>query len=562
MSKAITRHDEQMAQIMKDPALWAEYHLKQKPRWYQEQILRHPHNRIVLRCGRRLGKCIEASQRILNADTGEYVSVEELYQSQTKEVPLFSVQEDFKLSRQQSFLIEDNGKKPVFLVRTKHGAEVTLTENHPVLTIDGWKEVGEIRVGEAIAVPKKTAAFGKTKNGAGYARMAGYLSGSYTMTKKGPILNFSSEEVIPQALSAAKECGIVLYRKTAQNYYYQDSLGVFEKIIRNPKEGLAEEIFTYEKEELALFLAALYDVNGWSYYERVAEIGFGSRSLAKVKDVKHLLLRFGIDTNIVSRTLNERPYYQLMIYAKKHVLSFIRQIGSLAEKDYSKTEAFAEQMVERDATLPVAIWDHIEKERKAKGMKKYEVTGDKAEKFRKHVGLTEEKAFRYAENLQSSFLYDLARSDVYWEEVTAIIPKGEKQTYEVYVPETHNLVVEDIVVHNTWTMVAHMLWVAFTCNGGLNPRGATCVVATPYDTQARLIFNELVKYIEDSATLTSSVKSKTKNPYYIQFHNGSEIKLFTAGTKSGSGGGSLRGQKSDWLYMDKTLSLYVAMHIE
>ena len=161
--------------------------------------------------------------------------------------------------------------------------------------------------------------------------------------------------------------------------------------------------------------------------------------------------------------------------------------------------------------------------------------------------MTEEKAKRYAENLQYPFLYDLARSDIYWEEVISIVPEGEKHTYDVFVPETHNLIVEDILVHNTWTMVAHMLWVAFTCNGGKDPRGATCVVATPYDTQARLIYNELTKFIDENEVLSSSVKSRTKNPYFIEFNNGSQIKLFTAGTKSGSGGGSLRGQKATWL---------------
>ena len=51
---AITKYDDEAARIMRDPVLWTEKHIGQKPRWYQEQILRHPHNRIVLRCGRRV----------------------------------------------------------------------------------------------------------------------------------------------------------------------------------------------------------------------------------------------------------------------------------------------------------------------------------------------------------------------------------------------------------------------------------------------------------------------------------------------------------------------------
>lgn len=562
MSNTITRYDDDMARIMKDPALWAEYHLKQKPRWYQEQILRHPHNRIVLRCGRRLGKCIEGSQRILNADTGAYESIESLYKRQIKETPLLSLQEDYTFAKTKSFFIEDNGIKPVFKVQTKHGAEVVLTGNHPVLTIDGWKEVDALTVGEFIAVPKSLPVFGKDAPGLNRAKMVGYIAGAFSMTQKGPVLSITSKEVVGEVLKTAAAAEISLFKKTEQNYFLHDHDGLFEKAMSEQEDALPKEVFTYDKNHLAVFLAALYDTNGWAYSERIAEVGYGSRSHSKIKELKHLLLRFGIDTNIVKRTLTERPYYQLMIYAKKHVLSFVDQIGIYAAKDYQEVRAFAESMTERDATLPPKIWEYIEKERIEKGMKKYQVTGDKAEKFRKHVGLTEEKAKRYAENLQYPFLYDLARSDLYWEEVISIVPIGEKQTYDVFVPETHNLVVEDVLVHNTWTMVAHMLWVAFTCNGGKSPRGATCVVATPYDTQARLIFNEIVHFLDENEVLGNSVKSRTKNPYFIEFNNGSQIKLFTAGTKSGSGGGSLRGQKADWLYMDKTLSLYTAMYTE
>lgn len=107
-------------------------------------------------------------------------------------------------------------------------------------------------------------------------------------------------------------------------------------------------------------------------------------------------------------------------------------------------------------------------------------------------------------------------------------------------------------IGKTWTMTAHMLYTAFTCNGGKNiKKGATCLVATPYESQAREIFDQLKTFIDNNPVLQDSIKSITKNPYYIEFKNKSRIKLFTAGTRSGAEGGSLRGQKADWLYMDE-----------
>ncbi|MBK8427890.1 MAG: hypothetical protein IPL27_18825 [Lewinellaceae bacterium] len=51
-----------------------------------------------------------------------------------------------------------NGEKPVFKVKLKNGAIVKMTSNHRVLTENGWRELGELQVGDAIATPRKLEA--------------------------------------------------------------------------------------------------------------------------------------------------------------------------------------------------------------------------------------------------------------------------------------------------------------------------------------------------------------------------------------------------------------------
>jgi replicative DNA helicase len=46
-------------------------------------------------------------------------------------------------------------------------------------------------------------------------------------------------------------------------------------------------------------------------------------------------------------------------------------------------------------------------------------------------------------------LADLAKSDVFWDEVVAIDDDGEDQVYDLTVPELHNFVAGDVLVHNT-----------------------------------------------------------------------------------------------------------------
>jgi replicative DNA helicase len=53
------------------------------------------------------------------------------------------------------------------------------------------------------------------------------------------------------------------------------------------------------------------------------------------------------------------------------------------------------------------------------------------------------------EALADPTLVALAESDLYWDEITAIAYLGEQQVYDLTVPETHNFIADDMLVHNT-----------------------------------------------------------------------------------------------------------------
>lgn len=78
------------------------------------------------------------------------------------------------------------------------------------------------------------------------------------------------------------------------------------------------------------------------------------------------------------------------------------------------------------------------------------------------------------------------------------------------------------------------------------------VIITPYQTQIDLIFSRLSKLIGSSSTTKNSVKRYVKAPNYtIELHNGSVIRGFTAGTKSGGNADAVRGQKANMLVFDE-----------
>jgi replicative DNA helicase len=63
--------------------------------------------------------------------------------------------------------------------------------------------------------------------------------------------------------------------------------------------------------------------------------------------------------------------------------------------------------------------------------------------------LSRERAARLAQVVQCDELASLAKSDVYWDEIIAIVPDGEAEVYDLTVDELHNFVAGDFTVHNS-----------------------------------------------------------------------------------------------------------------
>jgi replicative DNA helicase len=81
--------------------------------------------------------------------------------------------------------------------------------------------------------------------------------------------------------------------------------------------------------------------------------------------------------------------------------------------------------------------------------------------------------------------------------------------------------------------------------------GVTVLVIAPYKNQVGLIFDKLDQFLGKSESLTASIKRNTKNPYRVEFHNGSKILGFTSGTRTGSKSTGIRGQDAHMILIDE-----------
>ncbi|CAK8717572.1 DNA-directed DNA polymerase [Candidatus Electrothrix gigas] len=109
--------------------------------------------------GYGFNKCVVGSTQILDAETGERLTVEELYQNQ-RNFTVHALGKDCKFHQRKVLDVIENGRKPVFELRTAQGHRITATANHPFRTLDGWTLLGDLKPGDRIAAPRRLPAPG------------------------------------------------------------------------------------------------------------------------------------------------------------------------------------------------------------------------------------------------------------------------------------------------------------------------------------------------------------------------------------------------------------------
>jgi replicative DNA helicase len=138
---------------------------------------------IIIAARPSMGKCLSADSEILLAD-GSVKTVEEIYNSRASR--LLTLDDNFKFTLTQPSEFIDDGIRPVYRVTTRLGRQVDSTLSHPFLTIDGWRKLDGLRVGDRIAVPRRLDVFGAEEMDERQVKLLAYLIGDGNITKKNP----------------------------------------------------------------------------------------------------------------------------------------------------------------------------------------------------------------------------------------------------------------------------------------------------------------------------------------------------------------------------------------
>src|SRR5207237_1988229 len=99
-------------------------------------------------------KCLARSAKIVDARTGERTTIGSLVDSH-RLLTIHALDDSGRLRPRAVIDVVANGPREVFELRTAQGKRIKATANHPFRTLDGWKQLESLRVGDRIAAPRK-----------------------------------------------------------------------------------------------------------------------------------------------------------------------------------------------------------------------------------------------------------------------------------------------------------------------------------------------------------------------------------------------------------------------
>ncbi|MFH1503720.1 MAG: LAGLIDADG family homing endonuclease, partial [Candidatus Diapherotrites archaeon] len=453
---------------------------------------------VILVAGKRgSGKCLH-EDTLITLENGSQIPIKELENNNDKIISLNNKLKIEKSEKSEFFSREVN---KLLKIRLRSGKEIKLTPEHPLLTIKGWKPTQELTIGSRIATPRIIPSFGNKEmpkheiNLLAYLLAEGHLSNGFVLfsnfDKKliqefnEAITSFDSNLEVKQhskpgcfrVSQKIKNYIIkdikrddkgrfidnnIVYEKSSINKWLRD-LNLYNKL--SAEKFVPESIMQLKKESLSLFLNRLFSCDGSIYKKKsntacTWQISYASSSEKMIRQIQNLLLRFGILSKLRDKMMkyNNKEFksYELILNAE-NVLKFVDKIGFFGEKEKRIAEAKQHiNSVKRNSnidTIPKDIWEMYGPFEWSKIGEEFGYKHPKAMRERMDYSPTRQMLMQVSQIANNNPLQLLATSDIFWDEITSIeILEGNFKVYDICVPENHNFIANDIIVHNSYTL--------------------------------------------------------------------------------------------------------------
>lgn len=398
-------------------------------------------------------------------------------------------QNTLKLEEMQVSRAFSTGIKHVYKMKTRLGREIRATGNHQFLTIHGWKRLDELQIEkDYLALPRILPTIQKTQTMAdAELALLGHLIGDgctlprhaiqYTTREKDLAntvaelaVEVFGEEVAPR-ISPERQWYQV-YLSSTRHHTHNVRSAVTEWLeelrafgLRSYEKKIPAQVFEQPEHAVGLFLRHLWSTDGSIQLVKgkktrsIAYYASSSEQLAR--DVQTLLLHVGINSILkrVPQNGKGRDQFTVTITGKLDLSLFIQKVGAVGEYKKEKLNQIQKYLVDLEANtnrdvIPNSIWRmYVVPAMQNTGMTTRQMQAAIETQYcgtgLYKQNVSRERALRVANVVQSSELQSLAQSDVYWDSIVSIEPDGEEEVFDLTVPEHHNFVANNIIVHNS-----------------------------------------------------------------------------------------------------------------
>ena len=302
--------------------------------------------------------------------------------------------------------------------------------------------------------------------------MLGFLIGSGCLADGSPMMSTASPSVLLELRRCAAKLGVTVRHTSPHDHRLCTPLGRPSPVTtllrqhglwktESRAKHIPDAVYRLPGKQLALFLNRLFAANGWASVHKGGQvsIGFGSRSEPLARGVHHLLLRFGVASQLRHRTAlyNGRgfPSWQIEVSHPESIRRFAADIGILGKEDAVERVLVALERRSRHSnldTIPATFWGEVFKAKGDRTWRSVSEAAGKPANYNWHVGTRSPQRATLAllaEVLDARDLELLATSDIWWDEIVSIVYVGDEQVYDLTVPHVHNFVAGDMFVHNT-----------------------------------------------------------------------------------------------------------------
>lgn len=423
--------------------------------------------------------CITGDTSVTLA-SGERRPISDLVGTQPEVVTL----DGWQLDARRASKVWRVGTKPVFKLTTATGRVVRATEAHPFLKLEGWMPLGNLAIGDRIAIPRHISTPSRTPDERSADRLIllAHLIGDGCFASRQPLHYTTKTEENLQAVEVAalREFGVVgkrvcqetwshVYLSAGANKWHPNPITQWLRDLglgglRSHEKFIPEYVFSLSDAEIGLFLQHLWATDGCIWLRKPVSKGphvhvyYATNSRRLATDVQELLVRLGI-TSRVRQVLkgSYKPGYQVIVSGTLEQRRFLELVGGFGPRAVAAARAAAllvtvTPRVNKD-TVPKEVWTLVRDRMKERGLTQRRVAqlrgtaygGTSHFKFAPSADVLND----YAAILDDSELKAVAGANLFWDRVVSIEPDGTEDVYDMTVPRTHNFVADGVLVKNS-----------------------------------------------------------------------------------------------------------------